>query len=40
MTETTLLPGRPGAVLIARFVAESLLDYTQTKAVIIDGTAA
>lgn len=27
MTETTLLPGRPGAALIARFVAESLLDY-------------
>ncbi|MEN9936220.1 MAG: hypothetical protein RLZZ387_2799 [Chloroflexota bacterium] len=27
MTEITLLPGRPGAALIARFVAESLLDY-------------
>lgn len=32
MTDITLLPGRPGSALIARFLAESLLEYP-----LIDG---
>lgn len=33
MTDITLLPDRPGAGLIARFLAESLLDYPRVNGI-------